>query len=616
MRSSPTHSVSSQLGGALLAALVAACSGDVSDGDAPTGSAAVPTAPDTTGATPEPGAVPGTGAPIASGSPTAPGLDPSSTAPAGTGAPTPTGSPGNPEPAPNGSPAECADAVPTVGPSVLRRLGRLELKFSLQELLALDAPPDVALVPEDPKYENFRTLASLQTVSAQHLRSYADLAQGLARDLLADGARSRTVIGCDIATDTCLGEFTARFGRLAYRRALEEAEVSELVTRATEFAETSEDAFAFVIEAVLSSPSFIFRVEVGDSPDGPSTLSSAELATKLSFSILGRTPDDALLSRGESGEFDTAETLTGAARELVQDPRAEEYFEAFFEQWLDFEELRPPPTPPEGWTDALLPEMAEETKLLLADFAWGGQDFLGALTASYTHVGPELASFQELPGAGAMTTRIEIPADHPRHGTGLLTHAALIAAKGDGDIIAHRGKWLFSTFLCADLALPVGLLDSLGNELEGLSPNQMLEKRNEDTRCSGCHQIIDPIGVGFAQYDKAGRFDASVSLADFPLAPALAGSNPPEFSSIAELATMLAARSEVPGCIAERLFLYTEGREPEAAEACAQSEVTTAFVASQHDFRELLVAMVSAPEFRLRTPAAMSDMASTPEASE
>jgi hypothetical protein len=259
--------------------------------------------------------------------------------------------------------------------------------------------------------------------------------------------------------------------------------------------------------------------------------------------------------------------------------------------------------------------MAEETKLLLADFAWGGQDFLGALTASYTHVGPELASFQELPGAGA-TTRIEIPEDHPRHGTGLLTHAALIAAKGDGDIIAHRGKWLFSTFLCADLALPVGLLDSLGDELAGLSPNQMLAKRNEDTRCSGCHQIIDPIGVGFAQYDKAGRFDESVSLADFPLTPALAGSDPAEFSSIAELATMLAARSEVPGCIAERLFLYTEGREPEAAEACAQSEITTTFVASQHDFRELLVAMVSAPEFRLRMPAAMIDVATTPETTE
>jgi hypothetical protein len=196
-------------------------------------------------------------------------------------------------------------------------------------------------VPEDPRFESFRTLASLQTLSPQHLRAYADVAQGLARDLLQDPARSDAVIGCALDSQGCLGEFTARFGRLAYRRALGDDEITELTTRASEFAEGPEDEFAFVIEALLASPSFIFRAEVGDTADGLSTLSSAELASKLSFSILGRTPDDALLTRGQSGEFDSDDALAAAAAELVSDPRAEQYFDAFFKQWLDFEEALP-----------------------------------------------------------------------------------------------------------------------------------------------------------------------------------------------------------------------------------------------------------------------------------
>lgn len=613
-----THPCSrSRLRGGPAAALVlalftplAACSGEAGDGTGamPTHGSGEPTlGPD--GMPLAPG--PGSSTPALPGAPSSPGADPSSPTPGVSGAPA-TPDPTAPDlpgaPAAPGLPAECADASPSVGSSVLRRLGRLELQLSLQELLQLDSPPDVALVPEDPKYENFRTLASLQSVSPQHLRAYVDVAEGLARDLLADADRTSRVVGCELDTEGCLADFTARFGRLAYRRALEDAEVTELTTRATEFAESPEDEFAFVIGALFTSPSFIFRTEIGDTPDGPSTLSSAELASKLSFSILGRTPDDALLGRGESGEFDTPEGLAAAARELVDDPRAQQYFDAFFEQWLDFEEPRPPPTPPEGWTEALLSEASAETELLLRDFAWGGEDFLGALTASYTYAGPALASFQSLPGTGASPpARIELPREHPRYGTGLLTHAALIAAKGDGDLIAHRGNWLFSTFLCADLALPAGLLDSLGDELEGLTRMQMLEKRKDDTRCSGCHQIIDPIGVGFAQFDSAGRFDESVSLADYPITPVLAGSDPGEFGSIAELATLLAARAEVPSCISERVFLYTQGREPESADACGQGRVTEAFGASQYDFRELLVAMVSAPEFRLRTPAEPTD---------
>lgn len=507
--------------------------------------------------------------------------------------------PANPQ-----TPSTCAaDAPADVGSNVLRRLSRVEYQLTVQQLLGLAAPPELAQVPEDPRYKGFRSASSLQGLTTQHVRGFADTAGTLASDLMMDAARRDAVIGCSIDTEGCLADFTTRFGRLAFRRTLDATELANLTMRATETAESPEDEFTFVIESLLTSPSFLFRIETGATPDGLSTLSSLELASKLSFTILGRAPDDALLARGESGEFDTAEGVQRAAMELVQRDEARDYFDAFFRQWLDFEEMRSPPVPPEGWSDDLMPQMLEETRLLLDDYAWGGSDFLEALTANHTYVLPALATFYGLNATGNEASRVNFPAGHDRENAGLLTHPALIAAKGDGDIIAHRGKWILSTFLCQDLDLPVGLLDSLGTELEGLTRTEMLERRNEDGRCSSCHQVIDPIGIGFAQYDSTGQFDASVDFSDFPLAPALLGSEPPEFSSVAELGAKLKQRPEVPGCLSERVFLYTQGREPAAEDSCSMERVTEGFSAAGHDFRQLLLALATAPEFRLRRAA-------------
>jgi hypothetical protein len=548
----------------------------------------------------QPIATPGVNPP-AVGSPT---VDPVTGVPTNPVDPAAPDNPAAPDDPTAGEPGSETCTTEAVGANPLRRLSRLEYQLTLKDLLKLEAAPDVSAIPEDPKFKNFRTVAELQTVSAQHLRGYADVGAELATALLTDETRRSQVIGCALDEESCLAEFTERFGRLAYRRALTEEEASALLTRAMEFAEGPEDTFTFVIEALLTSPSFVFRVEVGDSAEGLSTLSGSELAAKLSFSLLGRTPDDALLTLGESGALSTPEGLNEAAATLVSDPRAAEYFQAFFQQWLDFEEMRSPPTPPSGFTDELLPQMVEETELLLADFAWGGADFLRVLDANYTYAGPELAAFHGLPAAGAGASRVEFEPDHPRHGTGLLTHGALIGAKGDGDIIAHRGKWLLSTFLCQELELPAGLIDSLGTELEGLTRAEMLEKRTTDARCSSCHQIIDPIGVGFAQYDSAGRFDESVMLDTFPLVPALAGSDPPEFGSIAELATQLRERQEVPECLSERVFLFTQGREPASEDVCSVDNVTRSFVSQQNSFEQLLVSLVNDPAFRLRQAAA------------
>lgn len=514
---------------------------------------------------------------------------------------TPGGGSGGPGPGSGGTSGVGTEACTTpgdTGPSVLRRLSRVEYQLSLQELFRLSQPPDVSLVPQDSDRENFRTIAEYQNVSDQHLRAYVDTAGALGQALMADATRRAQVLGCEPDSDGCLQSFAASFGKLAYRRALSAEEVNDLVTRAEAAATSPDDRYVFVIQSLLASPSFLFRVEIGTGTDPARTLTPAELASRLSFTLWGRGPSEELLARAENGELSTEAGIGAVAAEMLDDPRAQQFFAPFFQQWLDFEELRAPTPPPAGWSDALLADMIGETERVLADFAWGpGKSLLDALTANYTYVTPALGTFYGLTVSGQGFVRTEFPSGHPREHSGLLTHAALISEKSDADLISMRGKWVRRSFLCEKLEVPSGLLDELESELSGLSYVEVIQRRNTDKQCAGCHGLIDPIGAGFSQYDGIGSFDGSVSPSDYGLEPSFDGV---PFSSLAGLASELVKHPKIAACMAEKVFIYAHGRFPTAQDECGLEAVGARFAERGHSFKGLLQAMVEAPAFRVR----------------
>lgn len=488
---------------------------------------------------------------------------------------------------------------PDASPGVLRRLTRLEYQLTLKELFELPNIPPLSTLPADSDYHGFRTLAALQNVTTEHLRAYQREVEALAEALLEDPERSARVIGCDPSAAGCLEEFIIDFGRLAYRRSLEPEEVESLLALAAEVGGAGKQQVVTLFSAMLSSASFLFRLEVGDASEGLSRLSGEELASRLSFTLIGRGPSRELLDLGANGGLDTPEGLANAARELLADPRSREFFDAFFRQWLGYEQLLTPKEPPPGWNDAVLLSMQEETDRFLSEYAWGdGMNFLDALTANHSYMRADLAEFYGLP-APAADGYVEFPEGHHRQASGLLTHASLISAKGDGDSIAHRGAWVQRTFLCINLQVPAALLDSLSDELSGLTYQQMLDRRNSDASCAGCHALIDPIGVGFAAFDKSGHFDPEVDIDQYGITPQLPGGTE-RFDSIGELAAQLRGRAEVASCLSQKLFLYTAGRQVAAADRCAVQQATQRFADDQYRFASVLEGLVMAPQFRMR----------------
>ena len=569
-----------------------ACTGEVTEPGAASGAgAAAGTGATGSGATGS-GATPGAGA---TGGAAGSGVATGGTASGATGG---TGAGATGGAAATGGTAgapDCTQAAVDTGSNVLRRLSALEYRLTTQALFQLSAPPDAESIPADNEHLGFRTYAEYQTMSAENLRGYLETARSLADALLADDARRSAVIGCELESSDCLASFVTSFGKLAYRRPLETAEVDAVVASATANALDTEDRFRFAIESLLGSANFLYRVEVGDTLEGLSTLNSFELASKLSFALWGQGPSAELLDQAASGALATPEGLRATATTMLADPRTRTFFEAFFRQWLGYQTL----LPPDAETAPVFQAMQVETDAVVGDFAWGTGSILDMLTANYTRVTPELADYYGLP-APAADGLLNFAAGDVRENSGVLTHASLLSAKSDGDLIAIRGNWLRKAFLCESLHPPPDLADTIGDLLVGLDRVGIVNARNMMPECVGCHASIDPIGIGFAQFDRQGIHDPSIDLSDYEITAGLPDAPDPAFSTIGELAAKLKALPAVPECLTERAFLYVNGRDPAANDACSVQAAAQSFAAQNHGFTTLLASLIDTPSFRLR----------------
>src|SRR6185436_15878958 len=113
-----------------------------------------------------------------------------------------------------------------------------------------------------------------------------------------------------------------------FRRPLTEDETRLYLRLFQQEASRTSDFFGgarIIIEAMLQSPHFLFRIERGRG--GP--FESFEVASRLSYFLWDTMPDDDLLRAAERGEFSTTEQIEARARRMLADPRAKTSMEEF-----------------------------------------------------------------------------------------------------------------------------------------------------------------------------------------------------------------------------------------------------------------------------------------------
>lgn len=508
----------------------------------------------------------------------------------------------------------CTDPRP--GPTHLRRLSASEYRGSIAVLLGAGLPDPTVDFPDDAVVGGFDNNAEALAISDLHVERWRDAAEQLAAAVIADPDRRASVVGCDPAgadREACLESFARRFGRLAWRHTLDDDELAGLLAVANAAAGDADPwaAVALVIEAVLQSPSFVFRVELGEpDPQAPEriALRGVEVATRLSLLLVGATPSTELLDLAEAGGLADADGVEAAAHELLGDPRAVAALREFHGQWLQLPVLehvaRDPAVYP-AWTPTLGLAMAESTRRLVDEHVWtAGADFLDVLVADHAWLDPQLAALYGVAIEGDDFASVQLPTAQRRSGILGQASTATVTGKNDAGLAIFRGKFIREVLLCESLPPPPQNVPAVPDPVAGESDQERLSRHRTDPACSGCHALLDPLGFGLAELDAIGRWrELDSTGAPVDARGSLSGWDGYEFDGAVELAAMLRSDPAVAECVVRQLFRWSAGRRETEADTCTLDGLAAEFEASDHSLLALLVAYVRSDAFRFREPA-------------
>lgn len=494
-------------------------------------------------------------------------------------------------PTPNGPQlTACFDGTqrtPVTPPPRIRRLSRYELENTFESLLAGSGKRVHALLPADAVRDGYDSDAELLRASELYVDAVRRLSEEVSAQLDAN-----TLLPC--GGSACADAFIRDFGARVFRRPLRPAEVPRFravfdVVAADDGAVAGARA---TIEAFLQSPSFLYRTELGDTT---STLTNDELASALSYGLWASPPDRALLDAALQDDATRAEQV----RRLLADPRARLALDHFAEQWLELERLDSAVRSPVLFPDDS-PALREALRREALD------TFANASTLSaFLTDRPATVSAPLLPVYGASWG--------PER-AGVLGLGAILMAHSTSETSSpvHRGKLVRARFFCQSLPPPPpGINAALPDFVPGQSNRERFSAHSTNAACSGCHRLMDPIGLGFERFDALGRtIDADARGEVLDTQSSVDGT----FDGVPELAGKMAADQAVTACVLSQWSRHALGVSANAA-SCGELGWLPSSSAPPATMRALLEVPFTAPNFvRRSAPSPDADEPPVPDA--
>jgi len=148
------------------------------------------------------------------------------------------------------------------------------------------------------------------------------------------------------AEGACLDAFIDGFAMRAYRRPVRDDERIRIKAFVAEQRKSDDfpTAIATLVEGMLQSPQFQYRLELGSAAEnGVAKLSGYELASRLSYLFWESMPDHELFKAATNGDLDSPEGLEKQVKRMLAHERSRALAGRFTHLWLGLEERLPKP---------------------------------------------------------------------------------------------------------------------------------------------------------------------------------------------------------------------------------------------------------------------------------
>ena len=413
----------------------------------------------------------------------------------------------------------------------------------------------------------------------------------------------------------CAKTIISTLARKAYRRPVTNTDIEELLAfYKTGRSEGSFDAgIRTAIQAILSSPEFVFRFERTPANVAAGTnyrITDLELASRLSYFLWSSAPDERLITLASQGRLKNAAVLEREVRRMLADRRSQTLATNFAAQWLTLQNLRdanPDLLLYPSFDKALARSMRRETELLFESIMREDRNLLDLLSADYTFVDGRLARHYSIPNViGNRFRRVAVTDENRK---GLLGHAGvlMLTSLANRTSPVKRGKYVMEVLLGAPPPPPPPSVPDLPENSEGrtghvampLSVRERMEQHRKDPNCAGCHRLMDPIGLALENFDAVGMWRTKDSgfLID-PTGKLLDGTALDGPASLRQ--ALLRREDQIVRAFTEKLLAYALGRVVDFRDMPVVRSIAREASTNNHRFSSFILGIVRSAPFQMR----------------
>ena len=270
-----------------------------------------------------------------------------------------------------------------------------------------------------------------------------------------------------------------------------------------------------MVTAVLVSPDFLYR-GIARPKNAQNAkfyaLSDRELASRLSFFLWKRGPDDELLKLANAGELRRPGVLDAQVRRMLADPQAQNLVTDFALRWLDLDELDKVESDRQIFPEfsaELRQDFLTEIDLFLRSILLEDKDVEDAADRRLHVPQRTLARHYGVDSrAGPQFRRVTLE-DENRFG--LLGKGAVLLRTSYGDRTSPvlRGAWVLDKLMGTPPTPPPPDVETNLETPPGAAPKTIARGSSSiatNPMCNNCHGVIDPYGLALENFTATGHW--------------------------------------------------------------------------------------------------------------
>lgn len=490
--------------------------------------------------------------------------------------------------------------------ALVQRLTVQEYIDTVQAAVGVDISKEAReLLPRDIRADGFSNTAYNLNVDLKHVNAFSQLAEIIVSRMDVEKFVRRFSRNNKL-TDKSMGDVIEKVGRWLLRGPLDEHEVISyrgISTTVASAGGTFRESVSFIIEAMLQSPRFVYRIESQPGYGSEWPVSQHELASRVSYIIWGAPPDETL-NKVVDADTVYGEELSKQIRRMLDDPRAVKRSEQFASDWLNLgrlQNLSPNPEMFPNWDAELAEDMRTETLAYFRHVAWEKNRPLSELlNHQATFATPRLARHYNLPATTDKADKAgasQYDLSKVKGRGGLLTHASVLTVGGDEASMVSRGLFVLHDLMRGIVRDPPPCVDTTPVPTKpGLTQRAIAEARVANQSCRGCHLRFEPLAYGLEKFDGIGAFHEKDEHGNELredgqiLIPGTSESVPYQTSE--ELMNLLAGSERIRETITWKMTQFALGRPLGASDAATVADIHKAGQQSGGTYKDVITAII------------------------